>query len=83
MGKVKVENKPFSKTFYYSGVYTTDASDDLDEYRQGNFEFTVLHTVDHASGTFNTEVEWVEEPSNVDLAVEQVMNSFYAAIGIE
>jgi hypothetical protein len=84
MGKIKVESKPFSTIQNYSGTYTTDVSDDLDEYRQGTFEFTVAHTTEHDTGFYETEVIWLDEqPANIELANEYVKNLFYAAIGIE
>ena len=83
MAKLTINSKPFCVDTFYQGTYTTDISEDENEYRQGDFEFVIRHAQSDAEAAEVT-IEWTEDvPSNQDFAEEEILNKFYTQMGIE
>jgi len=82
MSSITINKKPFSKTEYYDGKYTTDMSDTDDEAHIRQFDFTL----ELASDLDNDMVEvigitWIdEEPPAKDIAEERIKENFYDQI---
>lgn len=70
MGRFKIEQKPYGKTEFYSGTYSSDVSETDDEAQLRDFDFTVAVESDLKNDMVEvTEVLWSdEEPPSRDIA---------------
>jgi hypothetical protein len=72
--KIQIDNKPFSVTNYYGGIYIKDVGDEL-EYKEESYEFTIIE-----SDNF-IDITWTGyTPDNYEELKEQIIKQFQQII---
>lgn len=79
MARLHITKKPFSRTEFYDGKYTTDVSDTDDEAQIRDFDFTVEVTTNLEDQMVEiTGITWVDdEPPALDVAEDEIRQNFF------
>ncbi len=73
---IQIDNVPFAKDEFYSGVYTEDIGDEL-EYRQLICDFTLVYSIDETDDRV-INITWLDfVPSDEVKAEEDIISQFY------
>lgn len=78
MNNLKIEKKPFNKTLFFGGTYTTEEQWE-DEYESQSYDFTVVVTHDIENDLKSIEeIIWTEgAPRNVDQVDDYINENFF------
>ena len=82
MSRIKIEKKPYSRTEFFSGTYTTDVSETDDEAQIRDYDFTIQVISDLENDTLDIEeIVWLDdEPPAKDVAEDEIRENFFDLI---
>jgi hypothetical protein len=83
MGRAVINQHPWCVDTFFEGTYTTDISEDENEYRQGDFEFVLRYSKFTDGDLIEVSIEWKEEePPNLEAAEEEIEQKFLSQNGL-
>lgn len=82
MSNVNIVKKPYGRTEFFNGTYTTDISETDDEAKIRDYDFTISVYSDLDDDIIEVStVTWIDsEPPNAELAIDTISEHFFDKI---